>query len=400
MQTVDIAIIGAGMIGLTLANCLSEQGFSIAVLDQSEVDPKWQADTLDFAPELRVSALNLATQNALQRCGVWSLLTQQRMCAYHAMDVREQDSFARITFSHQDINLPQLGYIVENDHLQHRLWQRATQSDDIHLLVPGQVKILHLDAVNNVIQLQDDRLIQARLVVGADGGRSMVRAQAGFPIAFSDYGQQAIVATIRTEFPHQNIARQVFTPSGPLAFLPLWQSNLCSIVWSQDNERATSLLALSGAEFAKQIATAFDMQLGVCQLESERQHYPLRMQLARKWVSDGVVIIGDAAHTIHPLAGQGANLGMQDAVALADTLIALKQDNKDFAARQHLRAFERWRKAEASQMVATMAGFKSLFAGSHPIKKLIRGAGMSLMDQLSPVKQQLIARAMGVSTSS
>ena len=400
MQTVDIAIIGAGMTGLTLANCLSGQGFSIAVLDQSVADSKWQADTLDFAPELRVSALNSATQNTLQRCGVWPLLSQQRVCAYHAMDVREQDSFARIIFSHQDVNLPQLGCIVENHHLQHRLWQRAAQSRDIDLLAPSQVKSLHLDAVNNVIQLQDDRLIQARLVVGADGGRSFVRTQAGFPVAFSDYGQQAIVATIRTELPHQNVARQVFSPSGPLAFLPLWQSDLCSIVWSQDAEQANSLLALPCEEFEKQLAIAFDMQLGVCKLESDRQHYPLRMQLARKWVDDGVVIIGDAAHTIHPLAGQGANLGMQDAVALADTLISLKEDDKDFATRQHLRGFERWRKAEASQMVATMAGFKALFAGSHPIKKLIRGAGMSLMDQLTPVKQQLVARAMGVNPPS
>lgn len=398
MQSFDIAIIGAGMVGLTLANALSGSGLTVAVLDQAEPDAKWASNDLSFDPSLRVSALNMATQEALERCDVWSSLSQQRMCAYQSMDVREQDSFARIAFSHQEVNLPQLGYIAENAYIQHALWQQAAQNKDIQLIAPSQVKSLHLDGASNVIQLQDERLIQARLVVGADGGRSIVRTQAAFPVTFSDYGQQAIVATIRTELPHQLTARQVFTPTGPLAFLPLWHTNLCSIVWSQDAEQANRLMALSEAEFEKQLATAFNMQLGLCKLESERQTYPLRMQLARKWLSDGVVIIGDAAHTIHPLAGQGANLGIQDAIALADALIDIKSKELDIGDSKHLRAFERWRKAEASEMVATMEGFKQLFAGSHPVKKLIRGVGMSLTNQLTPVKQQLIARAVGLNT--
>jgi len=398
MQSFDIAIIGAGMVGLTLANALSGSGLTVAVLDQAEPDVKWASNDLSFDPSLRVSALNMATQKALERCGAWSSLSKQRMCAYQSMDVREQDSFARIAFSHQEVNLPQLGYIAENAYIQHALWQRAVQNKDIQLIAPSQVKSLHLDGASNVIQLQDDRLIQARLVVGADGGRSIVRTQAAFPVTFSDYGQQAIVATIRTELPHQLTARQVFTPTGPLAFLPLWHTNLCSIVWSQDAEQANRLMALPEVEFEKQLATAFNMQLGLCKLESERQTYPLRMQLARKWLSDGVVIIGDAAHTIHPLAGQGANLGIQDAIALADALIDIKVKELDIGDSRHLRAFERWRKAEASEMVATMEGFKQLFAGSHPVKKLIRGVGMSLTNQLTPIKQQLIARAVGLNT--
>jgi len=398
MQSFDIAIIGAGMVGLTLANALSGSGLTVAVLDQAEPDVRWASNDLSFDPSLRVSALNMATQKALERCGAWSLLSKQRMCAYQSMDVREQDSFARIAFSHQEVNLPQLGYIAENAYIQHALWLRAVQNKDIQLIAPSLVKSLHLDGASNVIQLQDDRLIQARLVVGADGGRSIVRTQAAFPVTFSDYGQQAIVASIRTELPHQLTARQVFTPTGPLAFLPLWHTNLCSIVWSQDAEQANRLMALPEAEFEKQLATAFNMQLGLCKLESERQTYPLRMQLARKWLSDGVVIIGDAAHTIHPLAGQGANLGIQDAIALADALIDIKVKELDIGDSRHLRAFERWRKAEASEMVATMEGFKQLFAGSHPVKKLIRGVGMSLTNQLTPIKQQLIARAVGLNT--
>lgn len=396
MQSYDIAVIGAGMVGLTLANCLSGHGLSVAVLDQSEPDAKWQNAALDFAPELRVSALNLATQSLLDDCGVWPLLSQQRVCAYRGMAVCEQDSFAHIDFSHEEVNQPQLGYIVENSHVQQALWQLAETRNDVHLLAPCHIQSLHLDAGNNVIQLQNGELVQARLVVGADGGRSLVRTQAGFPIAFSDYGQQAIVATIRTELAHQHIARQVFTPTGPLAFLPLWQSDLCSIVWSQDADQASALMALEQDAFEKQLATAFDMKLGLCQLVSDRQTYPLRMQLARQWVNDGCVIIGDAAHTIHPLAGQGANLGFQDAAVLADTLIRLHNDQKDIGLRANLRAFERARKADASEMVATMAGFKQLFAGTHPLKKLVRGLGMSLTHQLTPVKQQLIAKAMGV----
>lgn len=397
MQTYDIAIVGGGMIGLTLAVGLSGQGMSIVVLDNSEPDTKWNDITESEAPAARVSAISLATEQVFRHCQVWDDIAKQRICSYQKMDVKERDSFARIHFSHTQVNQPYLGHIVENDRIRFALWQKTVASDDITLLAPSIIKSLHLQGSTNVIHLENDQLVNARLVVGADGAQSKVRQQAGFPHTFWDYGQQAIVATVRTEMPHQKVARQVFTGTGPLAFLPLWDEHLCSIVWSQDTDTAKYLMTLPETEFSQALSAAFDMQLGPCSLKSQRVSFPLRMQCARQWVDEGVVIIGDAAHTIHPLAGQGANLGILDAAALAELLIDLKQQNKDLGSQKNLRKFERWRKAEASQMVATMEGFKQLFAGENPAKKLVRGIGMSLTDHLPGLKYTIIQRAMGIS---
>jgi 2-octaprenylphenol hydroxylase len=181
-----------------------------------------------------------------------------------------------------------------------------------------------------------------------------------------------------------------------LAFLPLWDAHHCSIVWSQDEPRAAELLKLSNDEFNKALTAAFDCTLGMCQLVSDRQSYPLKMRYSRQWVGNRVAIIGDAAHTIHPLAGQGANLGISDAAALAEQIIKLVEQNKDFGLAKNLRPFERWRKTETVKMVAAMEGFKRLFAGNQPIKKLIRDTGLRLADHSSLTKQKIIQHAMGL----
>ena len=205
------------------------------------------------------------------------------------------------------------------------------------------------------------------------------------------------MATVRTALAHGNTARQVFTPQGPLAFLPLYEPNLCSIVWSQDVSHAQQLLESSEQAFERALYSAFDGKLGEVKLVSQRQSYPLKMRYARQWVKNGVAVIGDAAHTIHPLAGQGANLGFLDAAALAETILALQTEGKDISLAKHLRQYERWRKTEASKMIAGMEGFKRLYAGQNPIKKLVRGIGMAAVNQLPFAKQSIIQQAMGLS---
>ena len=196
--------------------------------------------------------------------------------------------------------------------------------------------------------------------------------------------------------PHNHTARQIFTPTGPLAFLPLWDAHHCSIVWSQDEPIAAELLKLSNHAFNKSLTAAFDCTLGLCELVSDRQSYPLKMRYTRQWVANRVAIIGDAAHTIHPLAGQGANLGILDAAALAEQIIRLVEQDKDFGLAKNLRPFERWRKTETVKMVSAMEGFKRLFAGDQPIKKFIRDAGLSLANHSSLTKQKIIQHAMGL----
>jgi 2-polyprenylphenol 6-hydroxylase len=391
MQSFDVIVVGAGIVGLVQALSLKNSGLSVAVID-SQLPP--EAPTGE--PQLRVSALTIASQNVLQALGAWQNIETQRRVAYQGMQVWEKDSFGYIEFNGQAVEQDHLGYIVENQAIQASLWQQAVDADFIHLYPATQIKKLALSSQGNFISFSDERMVSARLIIGADGANSLVRQQANFPLTFWDYEQRAIVATVKTTQSHGNIARQIFTPSGPLAFLPLWQENYSSIVWSQDEAQASGLLRLSPEEFNKALMVAFDAQLGMCELVSERQSYPLRMRYARQWLADGVAIVGDAAHTIHPLAGQGANLGILDAAALAEQIVAIVEAGKDFSLAKNLRPYERWRKTEAVKMIAAMEGFKRLFSGTSAFKKVLRDTGLIGVNQLSQSKSSMIKHAMGL----
>lgn len=390
MRAFDIVIVGGGLVGLTQALALRKTGLSVAVV---ETNPSQGFPNSE--PQLRVSALTLASENIFRSLGAWQHLDSSRINPYQSMYVWDQDSFANIGFNAEQVQRSQLGYIVENQNIRHALWLETQQATNIEILA---VKIAKLSFGQQecFISLDDDTHLTARLVIGADGPNSLVKKHASLPQTFWDYDQHAIVATVKTVEPHNNSARQIFTPSGPLAFLPLWDNHQSSIVWSQDEEKATELLRLSDQEFNKALTAAFDCTLGLCELISNRQAYPLKMQYARQWVRDRVAIIGDAAHTIHPLAGQGANLGISDAAALAQQISQLVEQGKDFGLAKNLRPFERWRKTETVKMVAAMEGFKRLFSGKHPLKKLVRDAGLSLANHSPKAKQRIIQQAMGL----
>ncbi|MEM5499698.1 FAD-dependent monooxygenase [Paraglaciecola mesophila] len=391
MQSYDVVIVGGGIVGLTVALTLASGELNVAIIDAQSNDT-----ALGDKPELRVSTFTLATQTVMQNLGVWPLLAQQRLCAYEHMSVWDQDSFAHIGFSHTEIKQDYLGHVVENQNLALALWEEAEQSPHITVLAPNKVSKMVFGQQESFLTLDDDTMLTARLVVGADGANSMVRQKANLPLTFWDYEHHSIVATIKTEMPHDNTARQVFTPKGPLAFLPLWDAHHCSIVWSQQEPAATALLALDDAAFVKALMAAFDMRLGICELVSERKSFPLKMRYARQWVTDRVALVGDAAHTIHPLAGQGANLGIMDGVALAEQVIKIAEQGKDIGLTKNLRAYERWRKTEAVKMIATMESFKRLFDGANPVQKLVRDIGLSTMNHLPKAKQKIVQQAVGL----
>jgi 2-octaprenylphenol hydroxylase len=391
MNNVDVAIIGGGMVGLTLALALKPTGLRVAIIESQDLE-----QPISEEPDSRVSALSRSSENILRNLDVWSSIEASRLTAYQAMEVWEQDSFAKIEFDALRMSPSNLGYIAENQIIQHALYQQVKQQSYITLFDNVKCQSLNLGESEAWLMLGNGQGVTAKLVVGADGAHSWVRKQQDIPLTHWDYGHTAIVANVRTTEPHQHIARQAFTPQGPLAFLPLHQAHLSSIVWSVESQKAERLMALSDDDFEKSLTAEFDAKLGMSYLQSARRAFPLTMRYARDFAVERVALVGDAAHTIHPLAGQGVNLGLLDAASLAQELQTLVDKSKDIGTKANLRNYERWRKAEAAKMIAAMQGFKDLFSGDNPAKKLVRGLGMTFAGQLPGAKHEIMQRALGL----
>lgn len=396
MQNVDVVIVGGGMVGLGLAAALKQSGLKLAIVEGQLPDP-----ALGDAPDNRVSALSLASQRILQQVGAWTGIEARRLQPYEKMQVWEQDSFGQIGFDAAGLRQAALGHIVENRVIQLALLEailggNAGEADNIQLLSPARAASLQSGEAGSLLLLDDGRALSAKLVVAADGAHSWVRRQADIPLTSWDYGHHALVATVRCAEPHEAVARQIFTPEGPLAFLPLWQPDLCSIVWSVPAARAEALCQCDDEQFNRQLTTAFDGRLGLCKVEGGRSAIPLTARYARDFARERLVLVGDAAHTIHPLAGQGVNLGLLDAAALAELIVQTHRAGRDIGLLANLRSYERWRKSEAARMLAAMEGLKRLFSGANPLKKLVRGVGLCAFDALAPFKQGVIRAAMGL----
>ncbi|ELW9923283.1 FAD-dependent 2-octaprenylphenol hydroxylase [Escherichia coli] len=392
MQSVDVAIVGGGMVGLAVACGLQGSGLRVAVLEQRVPEPL----AADAPPQLRVSAINAASEKLLTRLGVWQDILSRRASCYHGMEVWDKDSFGHISFDDQSMGYSHLGHIVENSVIHYALWSKAQQASDITLLAPAELQQVAWGENETFLTLKDGSMLTARLVIGADGANSWLRNKADIPLTFWDYQHHALVATIRTEEPHDAVARQVFHGEGILAFLPLSDPHLCSIVWSLSPEEAQRMQQASEDEFNRALNIAFDNRLGLCKVESARQVFPLTGRYARQFAAHRLALVGDAAHTIHPLAGQGVNLGFMDAAELIAELKRLHRQGKDIGQYIYLRRYERSRKHSSALMLAGMQGFRDLFSGTNPEKKLLRDIGLKLADTLPGVKPQLIRQAMGL----
>jgi 2-octaprenylphenol hydroxylase len=392
MQSVDIAIVGGGMVGLAVACGLQGSGLRVAVIEQHQP----QAIGADSAPQLRVSAINAASEKLLSKLDVWNEIVAERASRYHGMEVWDKDSFGRIAFDDASLGYSHLGHIIENGVIHHALWRKAQRCKDVTLMAPAELAQVAWGENEAFLTLKDGNMLTARLVIGADGANSWLRGKADIPLTSWDYRHHALVATIRTDEPHQAVARQAFHGEGILAFLPLSDPHLCSIVWSLSPEEAAKMQQADEAAFNQALNIAFDNCLGLCKVESERQVFPLTGRYARQFAAHRLALVGDAAHTIHPLAGQGVNLGFMDAAELIDEIRRLHAQGKDFGQHFYLRRYERSRKHSAALMLAGMQGFRELFAGVNPAKKLLRDIGLKLADTLPGVKPQLIRQAMGL----
>ncbi|PKH33676.1 FAD-dependent oxidoreductase [Shewanella sp. ALD9] len=388
-KTYDVAIVGGGMVGLATAIGLANADLNVVVIDAGTTQ------AVSGEPKLRVSAINKASQQLLENLGAWQYLDDSRVSPYQKMSVWDKDGLGKIEFDAHSISEAYLGSIIENDAISYALAKRASEISNITYIENQRLERVAFGEREAWLTLANGDNVSAAVVVAADGANSWVRQQCSIPLTFWDYGHHAIVATVRTELAHDATARQAFLPGGPLAMLPLYDDNLCSIVWSVSPDQAEQLLALDEIEFGKALTAALDGRLGMCQVISERQSFPLRMRYARHFARHRLVLAGDAAHTIHPLAGQGVNLGFLDAASIIETFTELHEQGKDLGEYSHLRALERWRKAEAMEMIATMEGFKRLFAGSNPLKKAMRDIGLTLVDNVAGLKTVFIKQAMG-----
>lgn len=392
MQSFDVVIAGGGMVGLATAAALQGSGLRIAVIESripelTELTPE---------PALRVSAINAASERLLQHLGVWQDILALRASAYQGMEVWESDSFGRIAFRAQEYGHTHLGHIIENRVIQLALWNKVSRQSEVTMIAPATFQQVAWGENEAFITLDNGQMLTARLVIGADGAHSWLRQHADIPLTFWDYGHHALVATIRTELPHEGCARQIFRPNGILAFLPLEDTHLCSIVWSVSPEEAQRLEALPESDFNRELAVAFDTRLGLCEVVSARQSHPLVGRYARSFAAHRLALAGDAAHTIHPLAGQGVNLGFMDAAELASEIKRLQRQGKDIGRYMYLRRYERTRKHSAAVMLTAMQGFRQLFDGDNPAKKLLRDVGMALADNLPGLKPRLVRHAMGL----
>ena len=400
-QDYDIVIVGAGMVGASAACLLARSNhnyksgsLSIALVETSPADA---FDTSQFDP--RVAAITEQSRQLLELCGVWSTISERRISAFHAMEVWDAEGTGRIQFDCTEIEQPNLGHIVENGLIVEALLGKVAALENIDFICPAKITEYQQLDDGLGLELDDGRHLKTKLLVAADGAQSAIRQQFEFVTKEWDYGHKAIVSTIRTQHPNRQTAWQRFMPSGPLAFLPLNNDgdlNLCSIVWSQQTQIAERLMALDDEQFCAELSMASEHCLGNVLSVEKRFLIPLRQRHATDYVVHRVALLGDAAHTIHPLAGQGANLGFADVAALVDEVDRAVARGNDIGALSTLARYQRRRKPDNLITMAAMEGFKRLFGADNVTLRLLRNMGLSKLNKLQRFKNTIIRKAMGM----
>lgn len=389
----DIIIVGAGMVGATLACGLAEEAeqLKIAVIDAVQPNFDWDKESYD----MRVSAITRASQKLFKQVGAWDNIVEQRVSPYQNMFVWDAAGKGELHFDSADMGETDLGHIIENRIIVKALHQRIKDFSQIDLLCPAQIESIDFNQDQTELTLKDKTKLAAKLVVAADGTRSWIRQQADIAVKGWDFDQAALVTTVKTEKFHKDTAWQRFLPTGPLAFLPL-TDGYSSIVWSTSPDEAKRLTDISKDEFAIELEQAFESKLGKIELVAGRAVFPLRLFETLHYVKPRLALVGDAAHTIHPLAGQGVNLGLADVTSLMQVIVDALNDKKDIGDLKVLRRYERWRRADNRSMLMAMDGLKRLFGSELSVVKDVRSLGLNLTNKITPLKNIIMQQAMGI----
>ena len=389
----DIVIVGGGLVGLATACALSKYDLKIAIIDakvhHNESFPQNEIG-------VRASAINGASQRYFSQIGIWDdLLNSHRVQEFTEIGVWEKNGLAQLSAHAKDYSYPNLGYIIENNLISHYLYLFVRENHNI--------TIFNLAAIDNCynddyafLTLADNTILQAKLIIGADGAHSWLRKHEKISVFERNYLHHAVITTVETQYPHQSCAKQIFYPNGIVAFLPLWQANKSCLVWSTKPNQATTLTSLTESEFCQELFKLTGDKVGKCQLINQRMVFPLKARFAKQFVKHRTVLIGDAAHTIHPLAGQGVNLGFQDSALLVSTIKQLHDKHKDIGLADNLKSFQFTRRKDTLVMLTAMRTIQDMFNGDNVLKKMLRTAGMNAINNCSPLKKQLIKYAMHI----
>lgn len=386
----DVVIVGGGMVGAAVACSLGGSLLKVAVIENSPPAP--------YAPDqphdMRVSALSIASKNILETVGAWEGVVNRRFCPFRRMRVWE--TAGDTEFCSDDINYPELGYIVENRVTQLALLERLQAFDNIELICPVSIKkINYVAGKPGEVELEDGRILSANVLVAADGGQSRVRQTVGLGVTSWDYKQHALVIYIETAYGQQDITWQRFVPSGPQAFLPL-TGHYGSIVWYNSPDEVNRLKTLSFEALKDELVAAFPACLGQVNNVLGVASFPLKRQHAQGYVKPGVVLVGDAAHMINPLAGQGVNIGLLDAAALGEVLLEAAKEGLDPGSLTVLKRYEKMRRNENLKMMTVMDIFYQVFSNEVLPLKLIRNLGLGLAERILPAKNKVMRSAMGL----
>jgi 2-octaprenylphenol hydroxylase len=390
MSEFEVIVIGGGIVGATAACALAEAGARVALIEARVAQP-----AAEQQPEPRVFAISRASEQIFRSLGVWDGLVATDAFAFTDMEVWDAGGSGVMHFDCAELGEPCLGHIIEPRIMLAALLEKLQSLSAVSLFCPAQFGEIHVSDAQVTVTLQDGQGLSAGLLVAADGARSRVRDVLGIRVRSHDYRQSSLVALVRTAEPHRDTAWQRFLPGGPLAFLPM-HDGWSSIVWTMPTEETQRVLSLDRETFHAELAAAFDFRLGAIVDSGKREAWPLQRMHAEHYVAPRAALIGDAAHAIHPLAGQGVNLGLLDAATLAQVVLESRAHDRDPGNLRVLRRYERWRRGDNLLMMSAMDGINQLFSNSRTPLGWVRNAGLSLVNRSGSARRLFMQHAMGL----
>jgi 2-octaprenyl-3-methyl-6-methoxy-1,4-benzoquinol hydroxylase len=390
----DAVVVGGGVVGAACALALAKLGLEVALVEGRE-PVRWSAD----APDLRVYAFAPDNATLLDELGVWNSVRVAGAQAYRRMRVWDASGGGELSFDADMLGRDQLGWIVENNLLVDRLWA-ALPAAGVQLHCPARVESMEQDFASTEaggvrLRLDDGSRLESRLAIAADGADSTLRELAGLQVATHDYRQRGVVAFVETEKSNEATAWQRFLPGGPLAFLPFAEGR-SSIVWTLPEEEAARALALDDVAFNRELGNAFEVRLGQVRVVSRRAAFPLKRQLAESSIAGKVLLIGDAAHVVHPLAGQGVNLGLRDVAQLRDAIADAQSRRADWTSPHRLARWSRQCRSENAAAAYAFDGINRVFSNDEMHATLLRGFALGVAGKLPPLANMFWRRASGL----